>query len=52
VPTEDAIDGFADQPLDLLGGMRAALCEASHFARDHCKAAALFARTGGLDRCV
>src|SRR6185369_4947488 len=48
----DLRDAIVDQRLDLLGGLRAALREAAHFARHHREAASLLAGTRRLDRGV
>ena len=44
-----ALHAGGDQALDLLGGIGAALRQRAHLAGHHGKAAALFARAGGLD---
>ena len=48
----DALDAGADQALDLLGGLGAALGQRAHLAGHHREAAALFAGAGGFHRGV
>ena len=48
----DLLHAGLDERLDLLGRFCAALREAAHLGRHHCKAPPLFASTCGLHRCV
>ena len=50
--TLHALHAGANQALDLLGGLGAALRQAAHLARNHRKAPALFACAGRFDGCV
>ena len=51
-PASTLLDAGADQALDLLGGLGAALGQAAHLAGHDREAAALFAGAGGFDRGV
>jgi len=48
----DPAHAVADQGLDFLGSLGAALGQAAHFGGHHGKAATVFTRSGGLDRGI